>query len=150
MYAFATLSQWNVGGENAIHGVVWEPGNKAVQFYGGDSNGQQNQITMKAGIENVLGKHYTVQFLGGPGNWNGCGQGTTINNNLVFTANSGAGTLTTFTYHPAAWAGTEVLSAASFSYVGDGNGTVTIQITAGGTAFGTFGGAIDDLGVYSP
>ena len=62
-------------------------------------------MTMKAGIENVAGKHYTVEFLGGPGNWSTCAQGTTANNDLVFTVTSSAGTLTTYTYQPSVWAG---------------------------------------------
>jgi hypothetical protein len=151
VYAFGTLSLWNAAGLNAIHGVQWEPGNIAAQFYGGNSNGQQNSLTMKSGVENVSGKHYTVQFLGGPGNWNSCGQGTTVNNDLVFTVTAGAAVLTTYTYQPAAWVGTEVLSAATFGYTGNGNGSPAVMtITAGGTAFGTFGGAIDDVGIYSP
>jgi hypothetical protein len=124
----------------------------AAQFYGGDSTGQQNQLTMNTPVAaNTSGKTYVVQFLGGPGNWAGCSQGTIAGNGLVFhvvRASNGT-TLSTFTYSPAVWAGAETLSAGSFSYVGDGTGNVYLQIAATGP-FGHFGGAITNLGIYAP
>ncbi len=121
MYHCAAVSGWTASGFHAAHGVEWQPGNNAVSFY------DTNALTLDTGVSaNDVGVTYQVDFLGGPSAWNSCAQATAAGDGVIIEILRGDNTvLATHTYFPSPWAGTNALSPAGFTYVGDGSGRGT-------------------------
>ena len=139
LHAFADLPGWTKSGTNAVHVVELSAGNYAPMFY------DTNQILMNTAVAaNTAGITYTVAFKGGPAVY-GCGQDTQAGSGLVFDViNPSDVVVGTYNYFPAVWAGSETLTPASFTYVGNGTGDVRLRIHDN-VNDNRFGGTIDDI-----
>ncbi len=146
----ASLPNWDVWGTSAAMGVERSLGDWAIQgFMSGSGNGF-NMLSNIAGA-NDLGTTYTVSFDVGPTCWNAVSQGTVAGDTVrfdVYEATSLA-LIQRGTYvQPAAWAGSQTFSTASFDYTGNGNGDIRIYITSGdGSANNVLTFALDNLTV---
>ena len=112
---------------------------------------QANAVTLETGIPaNAAGRQYRVAFAAGPTVWAGASQATSDGDGVLIQVLRGDGTVLAYHLHrPSAWSGkltAQQLSAASFDYVGDGSGDVTLHITSSVNS-GRFGGAVDDLSI---
>lgn len=141
VFANGSLPGWTASGFHAVHGVEWQPGNRAATLY------DTNMYTMVAGISaNESGSTYQVDFLGSPSVWNNGAQATTAGDGIVFQVLRGNDTvLHTFTYFPTPWAGANNYQPAGFSYIGDGSGAVRIRMFDNDAVGDSFGGGVDDL-----
>jgi hypothetical protein len=137
------LPGWDKGGAGAIHAVdLTAAGSYAVMIF------QDNTITLTAGIDaNDSAFAYQVDFSGGGAVYADRGQATTAADGLIFDILREDGSvLFSYNYLPGAWPGDEILTPASFQYVGDGSGPVRLRIHAINVV-GRFNGAVDDLSV---
>ena len=110
-----------------------------------------NSLRLEAGITaNETGRTYRVSFVAGPSVWGEPSQATAEGDGLLLQVLRHDGTVLAYHVHrPNPWsAKSEIhpLSAASFTYSGDGSGDVTLQITSSDYT-GRFSGAIDDLSI---
>ncbi|MBS0263593.1 MAG: PSD1 domain-containing protein, partial [Planctomycetes bacterium] len=108
-----------------------------------------NSLTLSTGIPaNTAGKRYRVTFAAGPSVWTDGSQSTGERDGLLLQVLRQDGSvLSHHVYRPAVWSGTnsaQQLSAAEFTYTGDGSGPITVHITASDFT-GRFSGALDDL-----
>lgn len=122
-----------------------------VRFTKKTVSDQANALTLKSGISaNNDGHEYRVSFVAGPTVWAGPTQATSQHDGLLLQVLRKDGTV--LAYHvnrPHAWSGksdAQKFKEASFNYMGDGSGAVTLHITSSDYT-GRFGGAIDDLSI---
>lgn len=142
IYVYSTLPRWAGAGGNALHGVQVGP-NRAISFP------DTNVITMLTPVAaNTLGETYEVRFNGGPGVWAGCVQASSSGDHLVIELLRDNDTvLASYLYAPPNWAGVQTFAPTSFSYTGDGSGTLRLRVRDAETN-GRFGGALDDIGIF--
>jgi hypothetical protein len=112
---------------------------------------QANALSLKSGFNaNENGRNYRVSFAAGPSVWAGAGQATAQGDGLLLQVLRKDDTVLAWHVHrPDARPGkaaAQRLKAASFVYIGDGSGDVTLHITSSDYT-GRFGGAIDDLAI---
>jgi hypothetical protein len=145
VYHSGNLPGWNKSGGGVVHAVDRGAGNIAALIW------QDNVITLAAGLSaNAAGTVYTVSFAGGPAVYQNSGQVTSATDGMVIDVLREDGSvLSTLTYRPGAWAGTQSFATASFSYTGDGSGPVKLRIGPL-AASGRFAGAIDALTLSDP
>jgi hypothetical protein len=143
-----TLAGWTGSGAGAIHAVDLantggqsNPSNWAMMFF------RDNVMTSSAIAANDGGASYQVSFSAGPAVYASAGQATTAADGLIIDVLRGATVIATHTHLPGTWAGSQALSADSFSYIGDGSGNVQIRVRTVNSGASRFGGAIDDIDV---
>jgi len=107
-----------------------------------------NRMTLDTGIlANDLGTIYEVSFDAGPTVYAAGVQATGPDSGLVIDIlNASDEIIESFTHLPGAWAGSQELGPASFTYTGDGDGPMRIRIQSNNYPE-QFGGAIDNLSV---
>jgi hypothetical protein len=124
-------------------------GDEKLRFTKKAVSDQANALTLKSRINaNENGREYRVSFAAGPSVWAGASQATASGDGLLLQVLRKDGTVLAWHVHrPDAWsrkADVQKLKAASFVYIGDGTGDVTLHVTSSDYT-GRFGGAIDDL-----
>lgn len=145
-----SVPNWSGTGGGVVHAVdvanvfpvIDDPRDFAVMIW------QDNVITLNAGIpgSNVSGSSYDVSFSASPAVYQAPSQQTSVADGLrIELLRADNSVLAFHTHLPGAWAGTINLSAASFSYVGDGTGDVRLRVGPSAFNSGRFGGAIDNL-----
>lgn len=144
-----TAPGWDNSGFHAVHAVNQGSGDFALTFY------DNNAITLASGVSaNNSGQTYTVTFDAGPSVYVDMNQATQTGDGLVIDVlRSDGSVLASDTVLPGAWAtgpNAQDLSAYSFTYTGDGSGTVRLRVATNTVGQNRFGGAIDNLTVGTP
>ena len=112
---------------------------------------ETHAIVSSSFAANSLGVIYTVNFDAGPGVWASNGQQTTSAERLIFQIRDASTTVIgSLTYDPSDWGvgtgpGVLPMTAGSFNYTGNGNGTVSLRIAGQNT--GRFNGTVDNITV---
>jgi VCBS repeat-containing protein len=140
----ASLPGWTASGVHALH-VVGRggpgTGNDALMIYGDNAI-----VSHPVNNANVAGQAYAVTFEMAPAVYQGASQATTASDRLkVSIRNSANQVIASYLAAPGAFSGVPVYTPASFSYVGDGNGPITVKIDNQNPSSGRFAGAIDNL-----
>ncbi len=120
-----------------------------MQLFNG---GSVNILTQSTGIAaNNLGTEYLVSFDAAPTVWSNVLEATAAGDAvLIELLRSNNSVLTSFTQAPGTWSGTQnSFNPYSFSYTGDGSGSVRLRLSGSPASNGHFGGAIDNLAVSS-
>ena len=151
--AYGSLANFSASGANVVHAVDRSgTGDWAAMLYGGSGAGASdaNQITTKVPVAaNALGTSYTVAFQGAGATYSNIAQATKTGDYLEFIVQDAQGNIvSTHQYNTPAFTETSSnpFADASFIYVGDGNGEMTLEVLAVANA-GDFGGAIDNLSI---
>ena len=150
--AFRDLAGWTKSGSNGVHGVdrdITSGVNWAPSFW------YDNEIEMTTGVAaNTNGSKYTVSFDLGPSVYANPGQATRQSDGMVVSVVRANGTtLTTSTHMAGVWdwsTNAQAMTRRSFTYTGDGSGSVKLRFAAtvpGGAD--RFGGAIDNVELRS-
>ncbi len=145
-----SLPSWTGTGGGVVHAVdianvfpvIDDPRDFAVMIW------QDNVITLTLAVagSNVSGTTYEVNFSASPAVYQQGGQQTSVTDGLTIDLlRADNSVLATHTHLPGAWAGNINLTAAVFSYVGDGSGDVRLRVGPSAFNSGRFGGAIDNL-----
>jgi hypothetical protein len=145
-----SLPNWSGTGGGVVHAVdianvfpvIDDPRDFAVMIW------QDNVITLNLDIpgSNALGSPYEVSFSASPAVYQAPSQQTSLTDGLLIEVlRSDNSVLASHTHNPGAWAGTINLTAANFSYLGDGTGDVRLRVGPSAFNSGRFGGAIDNL-----
>lgn len=111
-----------------------------------------NVLTMQQGVTaNEAGQRYEVSFKAAPTVWSDAAQRTTAEDGLqVDLLREDGSVLAGHLHQPGPWSGTkeaQQLKRGSFTYTGDGTGSVRLRITNSRPGSGRFGGALDNLGI---
>lgn len=144
------VPNWSGTGGGVVHAVdianvfpvIDDPRDFAVMIW------QDNVITLNLGIpgSNVSGSPYEVSFSASPAVYQAPSQQTSLTDGLLIEVlRPDNSVLASHTHKPGAWAGTISLTAAGFSYTGDGTGDVRLRVGPSAFNSGRFGGAIDNL-----
>ena len=145
---FSSVTGWTSSGLNAMRSVnrILGDGTNIAAAIPYD-----NQIIQSSGIAaNASGVTYTVFFEVGPSVWSTASEATNATDGLVVSLVRANNTvLASSTQLAGAWNATasaqSAMTSRSFSYVGDGSGSVRIKVTAINPTAARFGGAIDNI-----
>lgn len=148
----ATLTDWTRSGFNAVHAIQLSgstpggPGNYATMIFGDNLITQQ---TAFAGA-NDNGVTYYVSYDIGPTVYSNSSQATQAGDQLRINLLRTNDTILTYNlFAPGAWAGVQTFTKAYFSYVGDGSGSLRLQILSEQPANGRFAGAVDNISFWN-
>lgn len=154
VYHSGTITGWSNSGIHTAHAVDLGSGDYALQLFNGFSS-NANILTQSTGIAaNDFGTEYLVSFDAAPTVWSNPSEATAAGDavliELLRTDNS---VLTSFTQAPGIWSGTasaqNSFNSYSFSYTGDGSGSVRLRLSGSPADDSRFGGAIDNLAISS-
>ncbi len=156
VYHSGTITGWSNSGIHSAHAVDRGGGDYALQLFNGVGViAPVNILTQSTGIAaNDLGTEYLVSFDAAPTVWSNPSEasaaGDAVLIELLRTDNS---VLTSSTQAPGIWSGTasaqNSFNPYSFSYTGDGSGSVRLRLSGSPANDSRFGGAIDNLAVSS-
>jgi hypothetical protein len=145
----AVFSGWTKSGFNATHAIQLSgavhggPGDYAIMIYGDNTLTQQTAFAA-----NTLGQTYYVSYDIGPTVYSDPGQATQAGDTfLVSLLRTDNTVLTTNAVTPGAWSGVQTFNQAYFSYVGDGSGSLRINLQSGNTQT-RFAGAINNMAFW--
>jgi hypothetical protein len=147
----ANLTDWVKSGFNAVHAIQLSgdtpggPGNYAIMIFG------DNLITQQTAFAaNDLGVTYYVSYDIGPTVYANPAQATQAGDQLrINLLRPDDSVLTYNLFAPGAWAGVQTFQKAYFSYVGDGNGPLRLQILSEQPGNGRFAGAVDNISFWN-
>ena len=145
---FSSVTGWTSSGLNAMRSVT--------RVFGAGTNiaaaiSYDNQLIQSSGIAaNTSGVTYTMFFEVGPSVWSTASEATNATDGLIVSLVRADNTvLASSTQLAGAWNATasaqSAMTARTFSYVGDGSGSVRIKVTAINPTAARFGGAIDNI-----
>ena len=145
---FSSVTGWTSSGLNAMRSVnrVLGAGTNIAAAIPYD-----NQLIQSSGIAaNTSGVTYTMFFEVGPSVWSTASEATNATDGLIVSLVRADNTvLASSTQLAGAWNATasaqSAMTARTFSYVGDGSGSVRIKVTAINPTAARFGGAIDNI-----
>ena len=140
----ASLPRWEAYGDSVIYWVYKNP-KYAVMIWSGGPNTIISPTILSS---NILGAVYVFDALIGPAVYANWDEGTIGSDQLrieITTAISGALIKRVDLYSGAYDSPSWDFHRASFSYIGDGTGDITIKITAAAASTGRFAGAITDV-----
>ena len=146
----ANLTDWTKSGFNAVHAIQLSgstpggAGNYAVMIFG------DNLITQTTAFAaNDAGKTYYASYDIGPTVYATASQATQAGDQLrINLLRADDSILASSVVAPGAWQGVQTFSQASFSYVGDGSGSLRLQIRSEQPANGRFAGAVDNMAFW--
>ena len=148
----ANLTDWDKSGFNAVHAIQLSgttpggPGNYAVMIFGDNLITQQ---TAFAGA-NDNGVTYYVSYDIGPTVYATPAQATQAGDQLRINLLRGDNSVLAYNlFAPGAWAGVQTFTKAYFSYVGDGTGSLRLQIRSEQPNNGRFSGAVDNIAFWN-
>ena len=144
----SSVTGWTSSGLNAMRSVnrVLGAGTNIAAAIPYD-----NQLIQSSGIAaNTSGVTYTMFFEVGPSVWSTASEATNATDGLIVSLVRADNTvLASSTQLAGAWNATasaqSAMTARTFSYVGDGSGSVRIKVTAINPTAARFGGAIDNI-----
>ena len=144
----SSVTGWTSSGLNAMRSVnrVLGAGTNIAAAIPYD-----NQLIQSSGIAaNTSGVTYTMFFEVGPSVWSTASEATNATDGLIISLVRADNTvLASSTQLAGAWNATasaqSAMTARTFSYVGDGSGSVRIKVTAINPTAARFGGAIDNI-----
>lgn len=148
----ATLTNWDKSGFNAVHAIQLSgitpggPGNYAVMIFG------DNLITQQTAFSgaNDNGVTYYVSYDIGPTVYSTPSQATQAGDQLRINLLRGDNSVLAYNlFAPGAWAGVQTFTKAYFSYIGDGTGSLRLQIRSEQPNNGRFSGAVDNIAFWN-
>jgi len=141
----ATLSRWDVRGFNALHAVQRSDSTWAVQVFASPKG--HNTLTLRTGLAaNAEGQTYAVRFQAGPTVYGDPKKATRKDDRFAIELLRPDGSV--FKRHevtPGVWTGKEAFKQHTFSYRGDGSGSLRLRIAPVPTGAARFTGAISHL-----
>jgi hypothetical protein len=146
----ADLADWVKSGFNAVHAIQLSgstpggAGNYGIMIFGDNLITQQTPFAA-----NDFGKTYYVSYDIGPTVYADSAQATQAGDQLRINLLRGDNTiLASSVVAPGAWAGVQTFSLAYFSYVGDGSGSLRMQMRSETPGNGRFSGAVDNMAFW--